>query len=99
MSRGDHSPNEFTTIHISLASFLRYAGIPHIATLKRFAKSYRFVFDDTDDQCRKLEYDFLSGCAVADAMALLEADRELKQTIKVASESGRWDTEEERGIH
>lgn len=83
--------NDFKTRVIGLASFLRYAGIPHVATVRLFPKTFQFVFDDPEDQCRKLEYDFLSGCAVADAMALLEADKALKQTIKDASESGRWE--------
>ena len=82
---------EFKTRHIGLASFLRYAGIPHIATVRLFEKAYQFVFDDPEDQCRKLEYEFLSGCPVADAMSLLEADKALKQTMKDASESGRWE--------
>jgi hypothetical protein len=58
--------NEFKTRVIGLASFLRYAGIPHVSTVRLFEKSYQFVFHDSEDQCRKLEYDFLSGCAVAD---------------------------------
>ena len=86
---------QWTTLTIAWASFMRYCGIPHAATVKRFAKSYRFNFDDPEDQCRKLEYEFLSGCAVADAMALLEADKELKKTIAIASELGRWDASAE----
>ena len=80
--------SEFKTRTIGLASFLSYAGIPHIATIRVYQKSYEFVFSDPEDACRRLEYEYLSGCSVADAMALLEADKQLKQTIKIASADG-----------
>jgi hypothetical protein len=84
----------------SFASFLRYAGIPHVATLKLTNTLFQFHFDDPENQCRRLEYEFFSGCAaVTDAMALLEADRELKHTIKLAnaSETGRWEVDKGKG--
>jgi hypothetical protein len=81
----------YKTNRVSFASFLRYAGISHLSTLKLSDKVVQFQFDDPA-QCKQLEYEFLSGCAVANALELLEADRDLKRTIKFASENdGRWD--------
>jgi len=86
----------YKTHRVSLASFLRYSGIPHVSTLTLSSKVVQFEFDDPEHQCRKLELEFLSGCAVANAMELLEADRDLKRTIKFASENdGRWDASPE----
>jgi hypothetical protein len=80
----------FTTNRTGLASFLRYSGIPHIATVKVASKTSRFEFNDPENQCRTLEYEFLSGCAIADAMTLLEEDRELRKTMTHAILNGKW---------
>ena len=82
----------YKTRRVTFASFLRYAGIPHVSTVKLSNTLFQFEFDDPENQCRRLEYEFFSGCAVGSAMELLEADRDLKRTIKVAnaSKTGRW---------
>lgn len=92
MSKLNQSANEYTTLNISLASFLKYAGIPHVATVKVSPTKVRFKFYDPENAIPHLGYEFFSGCAaVSDAMELFETERELKQTIAVAHKTGRWD--------
>jgi hypothetical protein len=81
----------------TFGSFVRYSGIPHVSTVKLSSTLFQFEFDDSENQFRRLEYEFFSGCAVANAMELLECDRELKRTIKLAnrSETGRWNASTE----
>ena len=90
---------EYTTRHVGLASFLRYAlgDDAHRRTEKVGNFSTLFIFSDTE-LCVKLEHEFFNseGAMVSNARELLDCARAVKMTVAAAqrSETGTWSAED-----
>lgn len=85
----------FSTKHLGCASFLRFAlgDHAHLSTVMDGGTVYTFE-DDPPGRCRELSDQFFAhgSVAVSDARALLECNRDMKQTAAAARNStdGLW---------
>jgi hypothetical protein len=87
----------YSTIHQSLASFLRYAlgDDSHLTTTREGERTLTFRFNDDGGRCSALAKAFFSeeGAAISDARVLLDVSREIRQTMTAAIRAGRWEKE------
>lgn len=82
--------SEFRTKNLGLAGFLQHIGLTHLRTEPIGSVSVIFIFDDSLNECERIERDYYGGAACEDAQRFVEALRTVKQTIATAKESGIW---------
>jgi hypothetical protein len=88
----------YHTTHLGVASFLRYGlgdAAHTLTTREGEGRTVTFTFDDPDARCFEMAKMFFSreGAPCTDSRVLLEANRDVRETVRLAMKTGRWEWE------